>query len=187
MEPSKTRLIKFGRFAKREAQARGRRPETLYFLGFVHYVTRNRQGNFKVGRKTEKSRLGRSLISLKELMRHIRHWSLKDQARKLGEVLRGHYAYYGLAGNVRSLLKVHRYAEWCWHRMLSSRSWGLAASTIASSACKAGGLTRDERVLRINEATASIAARQVTGAVLAASGPRAKGTRNRERADEWHR
>jgi group II intron reverse transcriptase/maturase len=111
LEPSKTKLIKFGRFAKREAEARGRRPETFYFLGFVHYVTRNRKGNFKVGRKTEKSRLRRSLIRLKERMRAIRHWSLKDQAGKLNEVLRGHYAYYGVAGNVRSLLKVYRYTN----------------------------------------------------------------------------
>lgn len=123
LEPSKTKLIKFGRFAKREAEARGRRPETFYFLGFVHYVTRNRKGNFKVGRKTEKSRLRRSLIRLKERMRAIRHWSLKDQAGKLNEVLRGHYAYYGVAGNVRSLLKVYRYTERYWQRTLSSRSW----------------------------------------------------------------
>lgn len=123
LEPSKTRLIKFGRIAKREAKARGKRPKTFYFLGFVHYVTRNRKGNFKVGRTTEKSRLRRSLLRLKELMREIRHWSLKDQAGKLNEVLRGHYAYYGVAGNVRSLLKVYRYTERYWQRMLSSRSW----------------------------------------------------------------
>ena len=35
--------------------------------------TRNQKGNFKVGMRTEKSRLKRSLISLQELMRRIRH------------------------------------------------------------------------------------------------------------------
>jgi hypothetical protein len=53
--------------------AAGKRPETFSFLGFVHYCTRNRKGNFKLGRKTEKSRLRRSIARLTELMREIRH------------------------------------------------------------------------------------------------------------------
>src|ERR1700747_2860994 len=35
----------------------------------------------------------------------------------------GHYAYYGIAGNFRSLQKVHRAVERYWHKMLCSRSW----------------------------------------------------------------
>jgi retron-type reverse transcriptase len=36
LEPSKTKLVEFGRFAERHASKRGRnRPETLYFLGFT--------------------------------------------------------------------------------------------------------------------------------------------------------
>ena len=37
--------------------------------------------------------------------------------------LRGHYAYYGVAGNLRCLVKVYRAVERYWHRMLRSRSW----------------------------------------------------------------
>ena len=49
LEPSKTKLVEFGRFAHRHAPKRGRkRPETIYFLGFTLYCTRNRKGNFKV-------------------------------------------------------------------------------------------------------------------------------------------
>jgi RNA-directed DNA polymerase len=123
LEPSKTKLIEFGRFAERDARARGQRPATLYFLGFTHYCTRNRKGNFKVGRKTEKSRLRRTLACLQELMRAIRHDSVKDQVTALNHVLRGHYAYYGVAGNLQSLRKVHRAVERYWHKMLCSRSW----------------------------------------------------------------
>jgi RNA-directed DNA polymerase len=123
LEPSKTKLIEFGRFAERDARARGQRPATLYFLGFTHYCTRNRKGNFKVGRKTEKSRLRRSLARLEELMREIRHESVKDQVTSLNHVLRGHYAYYGVAGNLQSLRKVYRAVERYWHKMLCSRSW----------------------------------------------------------------
>jgi RNA-directed DNA polymerase len=42
LEPSKTKLIEFGRFAERDARARGQRPATLYFLDFTHYCARNR-------------------------------------------------------------------------------------------------------------------------------------------------
>ena len=102
LQSSKTKLVKFGRFAQREARVQGKRPETFSFLGFTHYGTCNRKGKYKVGRKTEKSRLRRSMVSLAALMRDIRHWLLKDQVCRLNQVLRGHYAYYGLAGNWRS-------------------------------------------------------------------------------------
>jgi group II intron reverse transcriptase/maturase len=123
LEPSKTKLVKFGRFAPREARVQGKHSETFSFLGFTHYGTCNRKGNYKVGRKTEKSRLRRTMANLRELMRHMRHWSLKNQVCRLNQSLRGHYAYYGLAGNWRSLHRVYRFVERYWHKMLSSRSW----------------------------------------------------------------
>ena len=124
LEPTKTKLVEFGRFAQRHAGKRGRnRPETIYFLGLTLYCTRNRKGNFKVGMRTEKSRLKRSLLSLRELMRRIRHDKISDQAGEINTVLRGHYAYYGVAGNLRSLVKVYRVVERYWRKMLCSRSW----------------------------------------------------------------
>lgn len=123
LEPSKTKLVEFGRFAQTHAPKRGRkRPETIYFLGFTLYCTRNQKGNFKVGMRTEKSRLQRSLAHLRDLMRRMRHLSLREQVINLDRVLRGHYAYYGIAGNFRALQKVHRFVERYWHKMLNSRS-----------------------------------------------------------------
>ena len=124
LEPTKTKLVEFGRFAQRHAGKRGRnRPETIYFLGLTLYCTRNRKGNFKVGMRTEKSRLRRSLMSLQELMRRIRHDTISDQVGELNAALRGHYAYYGVAGNIRALFKVYRAVERYWRKMLCSRSW----------------------------------------------------------------
>lgn len=123
LEPNKTHLVEFGRFADRHAGKRGRkRPETLYFLGFTLYCTRNRKGNFKVGFRTEKSRLRRSLAHLRDLMSRMRHLPVKEQAINLNRVLRGHYAYYGIAGNLRALQRVHRVVERYWRKMLSSRN-----------------------------------------------------------------
>ena len=123
LEPKKTKLVEFGRFAQRHASKRGRkRPETIYFLGFTLYCTRNRKGNFKVGLRTEKSRLQRSHAKLRDLMRRMRHLKLQDQVINLNRVLRGHYAYYGIAGNLRALQKVHRFVQRYWRKMLCSRS-----------------------------------------------------------------
>ena len=112
------------RFPQRHAGKRGRnRPETIYFLGLTLYCTRNRKGNVKVGMRTEKSRLRRSLTSLQELMQRIRHQTISEQVSEINAVLRGHYAYYGVAGNLRSLVKVYRVVERYWRKMLCSRSW----------------------------------------------------------------
>jgi RNA-directed DNA polymerase len=50
-------------------------------------------------------------MSLQALMRQIRHDAIKKQASELNAVLRGHYAYYGIAGNIRALFKVYRALE----------------------------------------------------------------------------
>jgi group II intron reverse transcriptase/maturase len=124
LETTKTKLVEFGRFAQRHASKHGRkRPETIYFLGFTLYCTRNRKGNFRVGLRTEKSRLRRALMRLQDQMRRMRHLSIREQADCLNQMLRGHYGYYGIAGNIRALQRVHRAVERYWRIMLSSRSW----------------------------------------------------------------
>jgi RNA-directed DNA polymerase len=124
LEPSKTKLVEFGRFAQRETAARGgKRPGTIYFLGFTLYCTRNLKGNFKIGIRTEKSRFRRSLSVLQDLMRRMRHLRIREQAINLNRRLLGHYAYYGIAGNFRPLQKLHRAVERYWRKTLSSRSW----------------------------------------------------------------
>jgi group II intron reverse transcriptase/maturase len=123
LEPTKTKLVEFGRFAQQHASKRGRkRPETIYFLGFTLYCTRNLKGNFRVGLRTEKSRLRRSLTRLQEMMRRMRHLPLLEQVDNLNQTLRGHYAYYGIAGNFHSIQKVYRRVEFYWRKMLCSRS-----------------------------------------------------------------
>jgi RNA-directed DNA polymerase len=124
LESSKTKLVEFGRYAQRHASKRGRkRPETIYFLGFTLYCTCNRKGNFRVGLRTEESRLRLALMRLQEQMRRIRHLPIQQQTDCLNQMLRGHYAYYGIVGNTRALQRVHRAVERYWRKMLSSRSW----------------------------------------------------------------
>ena len=70
----------------------------------------------------EKSRLRRSLAHLRGVMRRMRHLPVREQVHNLNRVLRGHYAYYGIAGNLRALQHVARAVERYWRQMLSSRS-----------------------------------------------------------------
>jgi hypothetical protein len=44
-------------------------------------------------------------------LRRMRHLSMLKQTDCLNRMLRGHYAYYGIAGNIRALQRVHRTVE----------------------------------------------------------------------------
>jgi RNA-directed DNA polymerase len=123
LAPEKTRLVEFGRFAQKYAEKRGRkRPETLSFLGFTFYCTRNLKGKFKVGMRTENARAHRSLHRFSDLMRRMRHLAIEEQVENLNRVLRGYYAYFGIAGNYMALQRLYRGVERYWKKMLGSRS-----------------------------------------------------------------
>ena len=55
-------------------------------------------------------------------MRAMRHDPVDVQVQVLNQLLQGHYAYYGMAGNMRALIPVYQATESYWHRLLSSRS-----------------------------------------------------------------
>jgi hypothetical protein len=44
--------------------------------------------------------------NVQETMRRMQHEPLEVQAKKMNQMLQGHYAYYGMAGNMRCLSKV---------------------------------------------------------------------------------
>src|SRR5262245_10657593 len=106
LAPTNPCLGAFGRFAERDATRDGKRRETFTCLGFPLYCPRNRQGNCKVGGRTDKARLRRRLAKFHQLLQIMRHAPLKEQAEQSNQGLRGHYASYGVAGNVGSLLGV---------------------------------------------------------------------------------
>jgi hypothetical protein len=106
LEPKQTRLVACGRFAERKARGQGKRPATFAFLGLTHDCTHTHQGHFKVGWKTDKTRLRRSLANFHPLLQRIRHEPLTAQVAQLNPALRGHYAYDGVAGNLRSLQRL---------------------------------------------------------------------------------
>src|SRR6185312_17567049 len=58
LNPDKTRLIEFGRFAAERRARRGLgKPETFNFLGFTFICERNSRGQFLVKRTTRRDRM----------------------------------------------------------------------------------------------------------------------------------
>ena len=108
LSKEKTRLIEFGRYARTNAERRGKKPDTLDFLGFTHFCDRSRKGNFKVGRKTRQERYNAKLKEMNEWLRAIRSMvEIKEWWKVLEAKLRGHYEYYGISGNYPGLRKFY--------------------------------------------------------------------------------
>jgi group II intron reverse transcriptase/maturase len=123
LHEEKTRLIEFGRLPALDRKRRGvRRPETFAFLGFTHYCGWTRDGRFVVKCKTQSQRLTRKLKALRQEARHRMHAPVAVQHRWLCQVLRGHYEYYGLVNNFRSLNAFHQGVRRLWFRALRRRS-----------------------------------------------------------------
>jgi RNA-directed DNA polymerase len=65
--------------------------------------TRQGDGRFIVKRKTQSKRLTRKLTAMREEARRLMHRPLAEQHCWYASVLRGHYGYYGVPQNWRSL------------------------------------------------------------------------------------
>ena len=119
----KTRLIEFERFAAQQREAAGlRRPETFDFLGFTHYCGKTRKGRFMVKRKTQAKRMTRKLTAIRQEMKARLHAPVKAQHQWLCQVLRGHYGYYGVIFNHRSLRAFYESVKCSWFKALRRRS-----------------------------------------------------------------
>jgi group II intron reverse transcriptase/maturase len=120
LHPDKTRLIPFARPRYGENGRSG--SGTFDFLGFTMYWCRTRRGGWRLGMKTRKARTQRALVALGEWCRRHRHLPLKDQHAALSRRLRGHFRYFGVNGNARSLQQVRFRTERLWLKWLQRRS-----------------------------------------------------------------
>jgi group II intron reverse transcriptase/maturase len=95
----------------------------LTFLGFTIYRTRS------VGRtvvktvfQTEGKRFSRAKAAMKERLRRMKHHPVEHQARTINQILRGHFNYYGVAGNAQKLHAFWNFTRREWKHSLSKRS-----------------------------------------------------------------
>lgn len=123
LHPDKTRLIRFGRFARMQRRERGEgEPETFAFLGFTHRCGSNEKGHFMVERQTIRKRLEAKLLEVKQVLRSRMHESVRRTGEWLGRVLNGFYQYHGVPGNQKSLCLFRERVSWHWRRSLDRRS-----------------------------------------------------------------
>lgn len=107
LEKEKSRLIEFGRFADENSKKRnGKKPETFTFLGFTHFCSHSRNGQFRVKRKTSRKKFNKKV---KEMAKEIRErvivlgLPIKDIIIWLNQVLTGYFHYYGITDNSEML------------------------------------------------------------------------------------
>lgn len=123
LHPQKTRLIPFHRPGPGDCPKGGPgKRRSFDFLGFTWYWGRSRKGAWVVKRKTAKDRFRRALCALAQWCRWHRHEPVEWQHEVLSRKLRGHYAYYGITGNARSLGLFRHAVERQWRYWLARRS-----------------------------------------------------------------
>jgi RNA-directed DNA polymerase len=123
LHPTKTRLIEFGRYAAPSRRRRGdKKPESFDFLGFTHYCSQTRKGWFAVKRCTMRKRMSRKLREIAEELWRRMHDPVEDVGRWLGQVMRGHTAYYGVPFNFACVVRFREGLVARWRRALGRRS-----------------------------------------------------------------
>ena len=130
LEPEKTRLVEFGRFAEESRKKRGEvKAETFDFLGFTHYCSKSKKGWFRVKRRTARKKYRTKLSEMNLWIKQNRHLRLKNLVEELNLKLRGHYQYYGVTDNsacIGSFLQQTRLMLFKWINRRSQRpsySW----------------------------------------------------------------
>lgn len=122
LNEEKTKICRFGKFAERDRKLRGERRATFNYLGFTFYNKLSRNGKYTVGTRTQSKKLSGSMNRVTKWCKENRHQPIEWQVRYLNAVLRGHYLYYGVTGNFKSIAAFYRHVVWAWQRCLSKRS-----------------------------------------------------------------
>jgi RNA-directed DNA polymerase len=123
LHPEKTRVISFGRYERENAERQKRRANTFDFLGFTHYCDKSRRGKFIVGRRTSRKKFRMKCQEMNQWLKAVRN---ADKVEKwwpiLEAKLRGHYEYYGVSGNMRSVNRFYTNTVRLTYKWLNRRS-----------------------------------------------------------------
>jgi RNA-directed DNA polymerase len=123
LHPDKTRMVDF-RFRAPAPHGGGASTmaTTFDFLGFAHIWVLSRNGIAVVRRQTAKARLARAIKAIDQQCRAMRHWPLREQHQRLCQMLKGHFAYFGVTGNYERLACLYEQVRRSWRKWLSRRS-----------------------------------------------------------------
>jgi hypothetical protein len=121
LHPEKTRLIYF-RQPSLFAKPGDSKPETFELLGFKHFWGKSRKGKWILMLKTAPSRFTRALLRVAQWCRRTLHLPVPVQQQRLAAILRGHYAYFGVTGNIEALKRFQWEVGRRWRYWLNRRS-----------------------------------------------------------------
>ncbi len=101
----KTGIKEFGRYAEQNSKNRGKRkPDIFNFLGFTHYCSKSRKGKFLMKVRTNAKRQRKALKEMNIWLKKTRNkFKTKQIWKMLSSKLQGHYNYYGVSSNTRSI------------------------------------------------------------------------------------
>jgi len=123
LHEDKTRILRFGRYARERCAERGEKPATFDFLGFTHICGADRKnGWFQLQRHTSKKKRQSTLRRLSDELRRRRHEPPQETCKWLGRVLRGYDQYFGVPSNETVLERMRRHIQQAWVRQLQRRS-----------------------------------------------------------------
>lgn len=92
----KTRIISFSRFRKYEKTS-------FTFLRIEFRWGVSNSGKDVIKRRTDRKRLQRAYAEISEWCQENRHQRIRKQTEVMKQKLRGHYYYYGIAGNSKGI------------------------------------------------------------------------------------
>ncbi len=117
LHPEKTRLVKFTMPPQRGHCESG----SFDFLGFTHYWGKSRRGRWVIKRKTSGKKFRAAVKRVSQWCKINRHKPLKEQHSVLRVKLRGHYNFYGITCNIRSLSRFKECVQRSWYKWLKRR------------------------------------------------------------------
>ena len=119
----KTKILEFGRFAARERKKQGKRkPETFEFLGFTHYCSTGKNGQFRAKRKTSGKKFRAKVQEMKQWLRSRMQYKVTDTIKLLNIKLVGHYRYYGITDNTEAVRRYWRIVTIMLYKTLNRRT-----------------------------------------------------------------
>ena len=117
LHPEKTRLVKFTTPPLKGKCESG----NFDFLGFTHYWGRSRRGLWVIKRKTSGKKFRAAVKRVSQWCKKNRHMPVKEQHKVLCVKLRGHYNFYGITCNSRSLNRFKECVQLQWRKWLNRR------------------------------------------------------------------
>ena len=113
LNKDKTKIIPFGRYKGTK--------ETFDFLGFTFINGKTIKGEYTVHIQTSKKKMKKSKMKMKQWLKENMHKATWEILQKIRIKMIGHYNYYGINGNYKSLAKYYKYVKYTYYRILRRR------------------------------------------------------------------